>query len=65
MKDLDAVIHRVREEFIEMPGLRLTPAQATRLWGLEIETCNAVIAALVETAFLRRTAAGLVARMET
>ena len=29
--DLDLVTSRVREEFREMPGLRLTPAQATRL----------------------------------
>ena len=34
---------RVREEFREMPGLRLTPAQASRLWGLEPETCTAVV----------------------
>jgi hypothetical protein len=29
--ELDRIVHRVREEFREMPGLRLTPAQATRL----------------------------------
>ena len=40
---LEPVIHRIREEFREMPGLRLTPAQAARMWGLEHETCQAVI----------------------
>jgi hypothetical protein len=62
--ELEGVIHRIRQEFKEMPGLRLTPAQATRLWGLEIETCHAVINALVDAAFLRWTPAGAVIRAE-
>ena len=62
--ELEGVVRRVREEFMEMPGLRLTPAQATRLWGLEHETCRAVIDRLVAVAFLRWTAAGLVTRAE-
>ena len=45
--DLEVIVHRIREEFREMPGLRLTPAQATRLWGLERETCRMVIDTLV------------------
>ena len=62
--ELDNVVRRVREEFREMPGLRLTPAQATRLWGLEDEMCRAVIEYLVAVAFLRWTAAGTVTRNE-
>jgi hypothetical protein len=62
--ELELVVHRIREEFLEMPGLRLTPAQATRLWGLERETCQAVINSLVASAFLRWTAAGAVTRAE-
>ena len=54
--ELEAVTRRVQEEFREMPGLRLTPAQAIRLWGLEREMCHAVIERLVAAAFLRRTA---------
>ena len=53
--ELEMVARRVREEFREMPGLRLTPAQATRLWGLENEMCRAVIESLVSAAFLRWT----------
>lgn len=63
--ELEGVVRRVREEFMEMPGLRLTPAQATRLWGLERETCHAVIDNLVAAAFLRWTATGLVTRAES
>jgi hypothetical protein len=63
--ELERVVHRVREEFREMPGLRLPPAPATRLWGLETETCRRVIDALVATAFLRWTHAGAVTRVES
>jgi hypothetical protein len=63
MKEIDVVVRRVREEFREMPGLRLTPAQATRLWGLEHATCRAVIDRLVATEFLRWTQAGAITRV--
>jgi hypothetical protein len=62
--DLEHIVDRVRAEFREMPGLRLTPAQARRLWGLEHEVCGAVIDALVSTAFLRWTSAGSLTRAE-
>ena len=63
--ELEMAVRRVREEFREMPGLLLTPAQATRLWGLEHETCRAVIESLVAAAFLRWTATGAVTRAES
>lgn len=65
MTSSDIVIRRIREEFREMPGLRLTPAQATRLWGLDLETCHAAIDQLVAAAFLRWTNAGAVTRAES
>lgn len=64
MTETDSIVRRVREEFREMPGLRLTPAQAVRLWGLEKETCRQVIDLLVAGAFLRWTAAGAVTRVD-
>ena len=63
--ELDRIVCRVREEFREMPGLRLTPAQATRLWGLESDACRAVIETLVAADFLRWTDAGAVSRAGT
>ena len=60
--ELEGIVSRIREEFREMPGLRLTPAQATRLWGLEDKTCAAVIDRLVASAYLRWTASGSVTR---
>jgi hypothetical protein len=47
------VIERVRGEFNEMPGLRLTPEQAARLWGLDTRSCSEVLRALVSSSFLR------------
>jgi hypothetical protein len=60
----DSVVARVREEFLEMPGLRLTLAQAARLWGLERDTCQAVIDSLIASAFLRWTDGRTVRRVE-
>jgi hypothetical protein len=62
--ELERIVYRIREEFREMPGLRLTPAQATRLWGLKEEQCAAVIDQLVASAYLRWTPAGAVTRAD-
>jgi hypothetical protein len=63
--EFEAVLRRVRSEFMEMPGLRLTPAQARRLWGVEREVCHAIIDALIDSAFLRWTPAGALVRSES
>jgi hypothetical protein len=47
-----AALRRVKAEFLEMPGLRLTLAQAQRLWAFDPALCDAVLAALVEARFL-------------
>jgi len=60
--ELETIVYRIREEFREMPGLRLTPAQATRLWGLEHDACREVIDSLVAADFLRWTSSGAVTR---
>jgi len=48
----DALRHRVRSEFLEMPGLRLTPAQAARLWSLDRTTSDRILGELVDAGFL-------------
>jgi len=47
-----------------MPGLRLTVTQASRLWGLDDESCRRVIDVLIGASFLRWTPGGAVARAE-
>jgi hypothetical protein len=58
------VLQRVQGEYIEMPGLRLTTAQAQRLWGLDRAVCDALLDALVEAKFLFRTRDGAFIRAD-
>ncbi|HZJ34369.1 MAG TPA: hypothetical protein VFD21_22535 [Vicinamibacterales bacterium] len=58
------VLRRVQGEYIEMPGLRLTIAQAQRLWGLDRAVCDALLGALVEAKFLFRTRDGAYMRAD-
>jgi hypothetical protein len=60
----DEVLRRVQGEFLEMPGLRLTQAQARRLWGLDAASCDALLGALVDAEFLFRTRDGAFMRVE-
>jgi hypothetical protein len=61
---LDEVIRRVQGEYIEMPGLRLTTAQAQRLWGLDRSACDTLLGALVDAKFLFRTRDGAFVRSD-
>jgi hypothetical protein len=49
----DALVHRVLAEFHEMPCLRLTPAQAQRLFGLRSDVSARLIGDLVRIGRLR------------
>ncbi len=48
----DALIGRVRGEYREMPGMRLTIEQAMRLWNLDRQACTKMLGALVASHFL-------------
>ena len=61
---MNELVGRIRSEFLEMPGLRLTVHQASRLWGLDEGSCRRVIDVLIGVSFLRWTPAGTVARAE-
>ena len=58
-----AHVFRLYSEYIEMPGLRLTCAQAQRLCGLDETTCRLALDALMGAGFLRRTDAGQFVRL--
>jgi hypothetical protein len=60
----DEMLRRVQGEFLEMPGLRLTPAQARKLWGLDAASCEVLLAVLVEAKFLFQTRDGAFMRVE-
>jgi len=61
---MEDVLQRIQGEFLEMPGLRLTAAQAQRLWGLERDVCASLLGALVDAKFLERTRDGAFIRLE-
>ena len=57
------LIARIRAEFLEMPGLHLTLAQARRLWHLDEAICLAALDELVRAKFLTRHADGAFTRL--
>ena len=65
LRATDEVLRRVQGEFLEMPGLRVTEAQARRLWGLDAASCDALLGALVEANFLFKTRDGAFMRVES
>jgi DNA-binding IclR family transcriptional regulator len=59
----DALIARIRAEYLEMPGLSLKAAQIQRLCGIEHATCEMVLQTLVDQHFLRLKSDGQYARL--
>jgi hypothetical protein len=54
---------RIRGEYLEMPGMRLTPQQVQRLSGIELSVCTLVLDDLVRRNFLRTDAEGAYVRL--
>ena len=61
----DLALQRAKADFLEMPGLRLTAAQARRLWMLDVGTCEAVLSSLVTCHFLAPSGTGSFVRAAT
>jgi hypothetical protein len=61
-RGIHEMVRRIRGEFLEMPGLRLTPQEARRLWRLDETACDAVLGALVDVHFLAKTRDGAFVR---
>jgi hypothetical protein len=53
----------IQAEYLGVPGLRLTRQQAERLWGLDPLISEALLNALVDAGFLRRTQDGRYTRI--
>lgn len=58
MQTNDRHLARIRSEYREMPGLKLTAAQASRFWNLGPEESRAALETLVEARILWRTTDG-------
>jgi hypothetical protein len=57
--DAAAMLQRIRGEFREMPGLKLTIAQAARLWHLDPASSRGSSRRLVVDVMLKRKADGV------
>jgi hypothetical protein len=55
-------IERLKGVFLEIPGTQLSVADATRLSGLDRNTCGAVLHALEDVRFIKRASNGLFVR---
>ena len=58
-----ALLARVRAEYLEMPGLKLTLEQAQRLCGVERAPCQQMLDMLVDLKFLCVKSNGTYARV--
>ena len=58
-----AVVRRIAAEFVEMPGLVLSVAQASRLLGLDKQACERILGSLADEGFLRRRQSGSYGRV--
>jgi hypothetical protein len=55
---VDGLLRLIKAEYLEIPGLCLTPPQVKRLWNLDAVTAESVMATLVDVQFVRRTSRG-------
>jgi hypothetical protein len=58
------LVQRIRAEYMEMPGLALTPRQAARLWGEDVRQVVRLLGALVDDGFLVRNRQGAYRRSD-
>lgn len=63
MRTMHDVFQRLRAEYLEMPGLRLTADQVQRLCGIERFMCQSVLEALVASKFLCMSSDGAYKRL--
>jgi hypothetical protein len=59
----NTLLIRIRAEYLEMPGLRLTHEQAQRLCGVERAPCQRVLDMLIDMNFLCLKPDGAYARV--
>jgi len=55
---VDCDVRRIEAEYLDVPGLKLTAAQASRFWQFDPERSEALLEALVEAGALYRARDG-------
>jgi hypothetical protein len=61
---IQELLERIQGEYLQLPGLRLTPVEARQLWSLDRTMCEALFGALVDARFLGRAADGCFVKNE-
>jgi len=56
--ELDLLLHRIKSEYREMPGMQLTGLQAARLLGIDPVICAVLLDRLIAAGYLRCHARG-------
>ena len=62
---VDRALHRLRLVFLQIPGVRLSLAEASRVTELETHLCQVLLSALEDLGFVRRQADGLYHRQSS
>ena len=52
------LVERIRQEYVAMPGLKLTRDQVCRLWGVGQDVCDLALQTLLTEGFLHQTGTG-------
>jgi len=55
-------LERIRAEYLEMPGMALTPVQLQRLSGVDVPLCQVVLDDLTRDSFLHQRPDGCYAK---
>jgi hypothetical protein len=58
------LLYRVRSEFLDMPGLRLTREQASKLLAQRLDVCERVLQQLEKEGLLKRVSEGAYCRSD-
>jgi hypothetical protein len=59
---IEALVIRMQNDFLEAPVLSLTPQQAQQRFGVDADICDAVLGALVDSRVLAKTPEGAYVR---
>jgi hypothetical protein len=62
---VEEAVQKLKGVFLEVPGTQLSLIDASRLSGLERNTCRMILEALEDVRFLRRAPNGLFVRRES
>lgn len=58
LRDRNNALREARADFLDLPGLRLTPQDGARLWNVDVDMCTRLLDSLVDERFLVRTKDG-------